>query len=133
MWMREPLGLPRGALALATSMLLVLLVDRADKARRTQLSVLLPLAAGWPAGRRTFEAPAQWLAAAPGLIVLAVLWLLGLAPGAWTHASGRWYLALACTAQLLLVAVPSFSARGRVGVVALAILLLTATGGEIWN
>jgi hypothetical protein len=133
MWMRAPFGLPRGALALATSMLVVLLADRSDKARRAQLALLRPIAAAWPVQRRTVEAPAQWLAAAPVALVLLFLWLAGTGLHAWQHAAGRWYLALACLAQLLLVAVPAFTPRARVALVAFAILLLTAVGSEIWN
>jgi hypothetical protein len=133
MWMRAPLGLPRGALALATSILLVLLADRSDKSRRTQLALLRPLAAAWPVDRRIVERPAQWLAAAPGAVVLLVLWLAGSGAAAWQHLAGRWYLALACGAQLLLVAIPVFTPRGRVSLVAFSILVLTAVGGEIWN
>jgi hypothetical protein len=76
---------------------------------------------------------AQCLAAVPGLLALAALWMFGTGGGAWQHVAGRWYLGLALLAQLLLVAVPAFSARGRAGVVALSMLVLIAVGGEIWQ
>jgi hypothetical protein len=82
---------------------------------------------------RTLERMAQCLGAVPGLLAVGSLWLLGSAGGAWQHTSGRWYLGLAILAQLVLAAVPVFSARGRVGTVALSMLILTAVGGEIWQ
>jgi hypothetical protein len=133
LWMRAPLGLPRGALALATSIFLIVLADRSDKSRRTQLVLLRPVVAAWPVERRILERPAQWLAAAPAGLVLLVLWLAGRGVQAWQHAAGRWYLALACAAQLLLVAIPAFTPRARVALVALSMLILTAVGSEIWN
>jgi hypothetical protein len=132
MWIHRLFALPPAALALAHSIVLVLLMDRSDKARRAQAQMLRPVVAALPAVPRTLERVAQWLGAAPGALALAVLWSLGSAGGAWQHGAGRWYLGLAVLAQLLLVAVPVFNPRGRVGTVALSILVLTALGGEIW-
>jgi hypothetical protein len=133
MWMHQLFALPAAGLALAHSILLVLLMDRSDKARRAQAQRLRPIAGAWPAMPATLERAAQCLGAVPGLLAVGSLWLLGSAGGAWQHTSGRWYLGLAILAQLVLAAVPVFSARGRVGTVALSMLILTAVGGEIWQ
>jgi hypothetical protein len=58
---------------------------------------------------------------------------LGGTQGAWDRGAGRVYLALACVAQLLLVAIPRCNPRGRVALVVASILVLAAVGSEIWN
>jgi hypothetical protein len=39
---------------------------------------------------------------------------------------------MACVAPLLLVVIPRFNPRGRVALVVVSILILTAVGSEIW-
>jgi hypothetical protein len=132
-WMLAPLSIPRGAWSLATSFLLVLLTDRCDKAAREQAARLRPVIAAWPLRSGKLDWLARALATAPALLVLALLAAAGLAAGAWQGVAGKVYLALACCAQPLLVATPPFTPRGRMGLVAISILLLTAVGSEIWK
>ena len=131
-WMVAPPGVPRGALDLCASALPVLLTDRGDKAVREQADMLRPAIAGWPLPARALEPYARAGAAAPALLVLLVLFFAGAPHGVWDRTAGKLYLALACAAQLSLVALPSVSARTRVGLVVAAIVVLTAVGSELW-
>jgi len=131
-WMMAPPGVPRGALDLCASALLVLLTDRGDKAVREQADLLRPASAGWPLAPRALEPYARAFALAPALLVLLVLFCAGAPHGAWDRSAGKLYLALACGAQLALVALPAAGARTRVGLVVAAIVLLTAVGSELW-
>lgn len=132
-WMMAPAGIPRGALGLASSALLVLLADRGDKAVREQAGVLRPLMAAWPLERRGLEFFARAFSLAPVLLVLALLYGAGRAAGLWGHTAGRVYLALGMLAPVLLVAIPRFTPRGRVGLVVASIVVLAAVGSELWN
>jgi hypothetical protein len=132
-WMMAPPGVARGVLGLCASALLVLLTDRGDKAVREQIGLLRPVMAAWPVPARAVELRARAFSLVPALLVLAVLFGAGSGQGVWSHTAGRLYLALACVAALLLVAIPSFSARGRVGLVVASIVLLTAVGSELWS
>ena len=123
--------LRHGALALSTSVLLVLLTDRGDKAVREQADLLRPVMASWPAPQRQLALLARAFSLLPALSVLALM--LAAAPAMAAAAAGRAYFALALLAQLLLVGIPSFNARGRVALAIGAMLLLTATGSEIWH
>jgi hypothetical protein len=136
-WMMAPAGVARGALDLVVSASLVLLADRGDKAVREQLGVLRPVMAAWPLRRDALELWARAFTLAPVVLVLALLLLAGWSAesGAtpWRHTAGRVYLALAMLAALLLVAVRRFNPRGRVGLVTVSIVVLTAVGSELWN
>lgn len=132
-WMQAPPGAARAVLALATSALMVLLTDRGDKAVREQLAVLRPVMATWPLQGRALELAARAFALLPALLVLATVFAGGLAHGVWGRPAGRAYLVLGCMAPLLLVAVPRFTPRARVGVVVVQILVLTAVGSELWQ
>ena len=132
-WMQAPPGIARGVLALATCALMVLLTDRGDKAVREQLARLAPVMAAWPFDVRRLACAARAFALLPALLVLALVFAGGLAHGHWQRPAGRAWLLLACLAQLLLVAIPRFTARGRVGLVVASILVLTATGSELWE
>jgi hypothetical protein len=141
-WMVAPAGIARGALDLVVSAALVLLADRGDKAVREQLDVLRPVMAAWPLppGRGALELWARAFTLVPVLLVLALLVVVGSDSGSaggshaapWHHTAGRVYLALAMLAALLLVAIRRFTARGRVGLVAVSIVVLTAVGSELW-
>jgi hypothetical protein len=131
--MRGLPDVPSGVLAACTSVSLVLLMDRADKARREQLARLRVVAAAWPLSPRTLALPGQVLAAVPGLLVLAAVVVAGVNRGAWDRTAGQLYLGLACAAQLLLVAIPIWNERARAGAVLTAILILSAVGSELWN
>lgn len=133
LWMAGPAVLPRAAGAILTSVLLVLFVHDADDALRTQLARLRSAAAGLPLmpGALGWRARASLLAglAVPPLVFTAA----GLAAGAWTHTAGRAWLGLAWIVAPLLVCTPPFTPRGRMALVALFMLVLCATGSQIWN
>ncbi|ATQ73180.1 hypothetical protein CR152_00655 [Massilia violaceinigra] len=132
-WMQAPPGIVRAVLALATSALMVLLTDRGDKAVREQLAALRPVMAAWPLQARSVALAARAFALLPALLVLAIVFAGGAVHGLWGRPAGRAYLILACVAQVLLVAIPRFTARGRVGLVVVQILVLTAVGSELWE
>jgi hypothetical protein len=132
-WTMAPAGIPRAVLDLVASAMLVLLADRGDKAVREQLGVLRPVMAAWPLRQRALELAARAFTLAPVLLVLALLVGAGWAPGLWGRKAGRVYLALGMLAPLLLVAIPRFNPRARVGLVVASIVILTAVGSEIWN
>jgi hypothetical protein len=132
-WTMAPAGIPRGVLALVSSALLVLLADRGDKAVREQAALLRPLMAAWPLERRGLEFFARAFSLGPVLLVLALLYGAGRPAGLWDHTAGRVYLALGMLAPLLLVAIPRFTPRGRVGLVVASIVVLTAVGSELWS
>ena len=132
-WMQAPPGMARAVLALATSALMVLLTDRGDKAVREQIATLRPVMAAWPLQARSVELAARAFALLPALLVLAIVFAGGLVHGVWARPAGRTYLLLGCLAQVLLVAVPRFTPRARVGVVVVQILVLTAVGSELWQ
>ena len=132
-WMQAPPGIARGLLALATCALMVLLTDRGDKAVREQTARLRPVLAAWPLFPRSLFVCARLLAAAPALLVLAVVVAGGLPHDLWQQRAGQVFLVLGCAAPLLLVSTPVVNQGFRVGMVAVAIMLLTATGSELWN
>ena len=71
-WATHTLPLPRAALGLFTSLALVLLVDRGDKAAREQAAAMaLPLAM-WPLARRPLLLAARTFTLLPALLVHAV-------------------------------------------------------------
>ncbi|MDB5933288.1 MAG: hypothetical protein JWQ01_632 [Massilia sp.] len=132
-WTMAPAGIARAALDLVASTLLVLLADRGDKAVREQLGVLRPVMAAWPLQRRALILAARAFTLAPVLLVLALLFGAGWSQGLWHRQAGRVYLALGMLAPVLLVAIPRFNPRARVGLVVASIVILTAVGSEIWN
>ncbi|MES2758862.1 MAG: hypothetical protein V4693_15920 [Pseudomonadota bacterium] len=132
-WTMAPGGIVRALLDLATSAAVVLLADRGDKAVREQLGVLRPVMAAWPLQRRALELCARAFSLAPVALALALLFGAGSAVGLWDRTAGRVYLALAMLAPVLLVAIPRFNPRARVGLVVASIVILTAVGSEIWN
>ncbi|HEY0065502.1 MAG TPA: hypothetical protein VGC21_25525 [Telluria sp.] len=132
-WMQAPAGIARGVLALLTSMLMVLLADRGDKAVREQSTLLRPVLAAWPIRVTPLFALARGFAALPPLLVMVAVVAGGARHGLWLHTAGRLWLLLACAAPLLLVATPLRDQRARVTLVVISILLLTATGSELWQ
>ncbi|MEJ7805064.1 MAG: hypothetical protein WKG03_03965 [Telluria sp.] len=132
-WMQAPAGLARGLLALATCTLMVLLTDRGDKAVCEQTARLRPVLAAWPLFPRALFTWARLLAAVPALLVLLVVVAGGARHGLWQHGAGHVFLVLGCAAPLLLVSTPVANQGFRVGLVAVTIMLLTATGSELWK
>jgi len=106
-------------------------VHEADDALRTQLARLQTATASLPLdprvlGRRARLSLLAGLALPPSLLTVA-----GLAAQAWGHPAGRLYLALAWSVAPLLVMTPSFTPRGRMGLVAFSIMLLCAIGSKV--
>jgi hypothetical protein len=132
-WMWGPHWLPRPFGAILASSLLVLLVHDADNTVRSQLARLAPIAAGWPLRFSALAWRARAAAQAPALLAVGVLSAAGTAAQAWSGTAGRFYLALAWATLPLLAATPAFTPRGRVALLAFAIMLLCATGSTIWN
>ncbi|WP_075793738.1 hypothetical protein [Massilia putida] len=133
LWMMGPQALPRVAGAILTSILLVLLAHEADQALRTRLARVRVLAAGWPIDVAALARRARamtWLTVAPAPAALAAI---GVAAGAWHGTAGHLYLALAWGAPPVLMLTPPFTARGRMALVAFAIVLLCATGSKLWD
>ncbi|UUZ52160.1 hypothetical protein LP419_21200 [Massilia sp. H-1] len=123
----------RGALALATATLMVLLTDRGDKAVREQAALLRPVLAALPLPTGALFALARAVAALPALLVTGAVCGRAARHGLWAWTAGRVWLALACAAPLVLVATPLRNERARVALVVIEILLLTAVGSELWK
>ena len=133
-WATHGLPLPRAALGLWTSMALVLLVDRGDKAVREQATTLRSALAQWPLDARPLLQAARAFSLLPAALVLAVLaMLLSLPANAADLRAGLTlaWLAVAALACCAIVALPA-PPRGRVVLVMSSILLLTAIGSELW-
>jgi hypothetical protein len=126
-------SLARGLAGVGTSVLLVLMADRGDKAVREQVTLLRGVMAAWPTRLDTLVRYARLFCLAPGALLLCVLFAAGLRHDAWSHKAGQAYLALAALSQLALVSFPNFSPRGRVSLVVLSMLVLTAVGSELWH
>jgi hypothetical protein len=133
LWMAAPSALPRPAGALLASVLLVLLVHEADDALRAQLARLQGALAGLPLDPRALGWRARASLLAGLALVLLVPTAAGLAAGAWERTAGRAWLALAWIMAPLLVCTPPLTARGRMALVALWMLVLCATGSKVWN
>lgn len=132
-WMRTPAGVPRAFGAMLASALLVLLVHEADSALRSQLARLQVLTAAWPLDLAALARRARGLLLLGLALVLASVAALGWPAHAWDHTAGHLWLTCAGASAALLVLTPPFSARGRMALVALAIMLLCATGSKLWN
>jgi hypothetical protein len=133
LWMMGPQAMPRALGAVLTSILLVLLVHDADQALRTQLARVRVLAAGWPVDVAALARRARAMTLLLLMPAPAMLTCIGAADGAWHGTAGRLYLALAWGLSPLLVLTPPFTARGRMALVAFAIVLLCATGSKLWD
>jgi hypothetical protein len=133
LWMMGPQALPRVAGAILTSIVLVLLAHEADQALRTQLARVRGLAAGWPIEVAALARRARAMALLSVMPALALLTAIGAAAGAWRSTAGHLYLALAWGVPPVLMLTPPFTARGRMALVAFAIVLLCATGSKLWD
>ena len=133
LWMMGPQALPRALGAVLTSILLVLLVHEADQAQRTQLARVRLLAAGWPIDGAALARRARAMTLLTLMPALAMLTCIGATVRAWHGTAGHLYLALAWGMPPLLVLTPPFTARGRMALVAFAIVLLCATGSKLWD
>jgi hypothetical protein len=133
LWMMGPQALPRVAGAILTSIALVLLAHEADQALRTQQARVRVLAAGWPIDVAALGRRARAMALLSMTPALALLTAIGAAAGAWRSTAGHLYLALAWGVPPVLMLTPPFTARGRMALVAFAIVLLCATGSKLWD
>jgi hypothetical protein len=133
LWMMGPQALPRVFGAILTSILLVLLVHEADQALRTQLARVRVLAAGWPVDVAALTRRARAMTLLSVTPALALLTAIGAAARAWHGTGGHLYLALAWGTAPVLMLTPPFTARGRMALVAFAIVLLCATGSKLWD
>jgi hypothetical protein len=132
-WMMGPQALPRVLGAIATGILLVLLTHDADQALRAQLARVRGLAAAWPVDAAALARRARALVLLGIALAPATVTIAGAAAGTWHGKAGHLYLLLAWGVPPLLVLTPPFTARGRMALVAFAIVLLCATGSQLWN
>ena len=132
-WMLAPL--PRALGAVVASVLLVLLVHDADTSLRAQAARITLAGAGWPVATQALAWRARAVLLLTLAIVLAVLAGAGAAAGAWHGGAGKlWlWLLLACLCPALLVLTPPFTARGRMALVALCMMMLCAVGSKAWT
>jgi hypothetical protein len=133
LWMMGPQSLPRVAGAIVTSIVLVLLAHEADQALRTQLARVRVLAAAWPIDAATLARRARAMTLLAMAPAPAALTAIGTAAGAWHGTAGHLYLALAWGVAPVLMLTPPFTARGRMALVAFAIVLLCAFGSKLWD
>jgi hypothetical protein len=132
--LRAPL-LPAPLLGLLASASLVIVTDRGDKAVREQIAVLRPVLNAWPVASTALTRLACAASLLPAFAVLlagAVL-LYNINPAALQQRVTRVYAITASVALLAIVGLPRLTARGRVALVVLSILALSAIGSELWN
>jgi hypothetical protein len=144
-----PLGLPLPGAAMGglASAMLILLTDRGDKAVREQAALLRPVLAPWPLDTARLLLCARLFSLIPAAAVLAAFAVLAIShPQAWGHEPAATaplaaaapfpspraplvWLAAAGAACAAIVAL-NLGPRGRVVLVVLSILILTAIGSE---
>lgn len=132
--LRTPL-VPAPLLGLLASASLVIVTDRGDKAVREQIAVLCPALNAWPlasAGLTRLACAASLLPPFAVLLAGAAL-LYATDPAALQQRVTRVYALTASAALLAIVGLPRLTARGRVALVVLSILALSAIGSELWN
>ncbi|UQV47941.1 hypothetical protein KIV45_05580 [Janthinobacterium lividum] len=132
--LRAPL-VPAPLLGLLASASLVIVTDRGDKAVREQIAVLRPTLDAWPLASTALTRLACAASLLPPFAVLlagAVL-LYAIDPAALLQRVTKVYALTASVALLAIVGLPRLTARGRVVLVVLSILSLSAIGSELWN
>ena len=132
--LRAPL-VPAPLLGLLASASLVIVTDRGDKAVREQIAVLRPALDAWPlaSGHLLRLACGISLLPAFGILLGAGVLLYCIDPAVLQRRVSSVYAITACIALLAIVGLPRLTARGRVVLVALSILALSAIGSELWN
>ncbi|KQQ31054.1 hypothetical protein ASF61_17665 [Duganella sp. Leaf126] len=164
LWLSRPAlvaWMPPAVWGAGTSMLLMLLTDRGDKAVTEQIALLRPAVASWPLALERLFTGAIAATLLPGAVLMACFAALALghatgvgagagagagaadalraagtgAAGAagLSHTVALVWLACAGVAQLAIVGLRTLTARGRVVLVMGAVLILTAIGSELWN
>jgi hypothetical protein len=134
-WLWHPPLVPPALWSACAALTLMLLTDRGDKAVAEQIALLRPVAAGWPMRPARLFRCAMLFSLLPGLCVMAcfALLTLGRAAAGYSHTVAVVWLCFAGLAQIAVVSLRNLSARGRVGLVIGAIIILTAIGSELWN
>ena len=132
--LRVPL-VPAPLLGLLASASLVIVTDRGDKAVREQIAVLRPSLDAWPVASGAVLRLACAASLLPALAVLlgAAMLLYCLDPATLLRRVTSVYAITASLALLAIVGLTRLTARGRVVLVALSILALSAIGSELWN
>lgn len=124
-WLRHAIPIiPAAALGAIASVALVLLTDRGDKAVREQTAQLAEMLAAWPLDTAPLTLCARLFSLAPALAVLALHILL-----AGNTTAVRVWQGTALAACCAIVALP-LAPRGRVVLVVLSAVILTAIGSE---
>ena len=111
----------------------MLLAHDADQALRAHLAYVRSIAAGWPLDSSALARRARAMTLLGVALAPAALTAIGAAARAWHGTAGHLYLALAWGVAPLLVLTPPFTVRGRMALVAFAIVLLCATGSKLWD
>ncbi|MBG6222470.1 MULTISPECIES: hypothetical protein [unclassified Janthinobacterium] len=132
--LRAPL-VPAPLLGLLASASLVILTDRGDKAVREQIDLLHPSLNAWPLASATLTRLACAASLLPPFAVLLAggILLYNIHPAALQQRVTSVYGLTASAALLAIVGLPRLTARGRVVLVVLSILALSAIGSELWN
>lgn len=132
--LRVPL-VPAPLLGLLASASLIIVTDRGDKAVREQIAVLRPSLDAWPLASAALLRLACAASLLPALAVLpgAALLLYLIDPDVLRQRVTGVYAITASLAVMAIVGLPRLSARGRVALVMLSILALSAIGSELWN
>ena len=134
-WLLRVPHVPAPLLGLLTSASLIIVTDRGDKAVREQIAVLRPSLNAWPLASGNLIRLACGASLLPALLVLlgAGIVLYAIDPAALQQRVTMVYAITASLALLAIVGLPRLTARGRVALVVLSILALSAIGSELWN
>lgn len=132
--LRVPL-VPAPLLGLLASASLIIVTDRGDKAVREQIAVLRPSLDAWPLASTALLRLACAASLLPAFAVLpgAALLLYFIDPDVLLQRVTSVYAITASVAVLAIVGLSRLTTRGRVVLVALSILALSAIGSELWN
>ena len=132
--LRAPL-VPAPLLGLLASASLIIVTDRGDKAVHEQIAVLRPSQNAWPLASTALTRLACAASLLPPFAVLlgAGFLLYCIDPAALQQRVTTVYALTASVALLAIVGLPRLTARGRVVLVVLSILALSAIGSELWN
>lgn len=130
-WLLRCLPLPGAVMGALASAMLILLTDRGDKAVREQAALLRPVLAPWPLQAAPLLLCARLFTLLPAAAVLAVFAVLAFVPQPAAHSprAALVWLATAAMACGAIVAL-NLAPRGRVVLVVLSTLILTAIGSE---
>lgn len=134
-WLWHPPIVPPALWGACAALTTMLLTDRGDKAVAEQITLLRPVAAGWPLNTERLYRLSMLFTLLPASCVLAwfAVLTLGRSADGYSHTVAIVWLCFAAIAQIAVVALRRLSTRGRVGLVIGAIIILTAIGSELWN